>query len=40
MTVSAGFLAVLVGIALAVTLLAPAVLVILWWRDWRKGRLW
>lgn len=40
MMVSVGFLAVLVGIALTVTLLAPAVLVILWWRDWRMGRLW
>ncbi|MFZ5621431.1 MAG: hypothetical protein ACOY5W_10445 [Pseudomonadota bacterium] len=40
MTVSVGFLEVMVGIALAVTLLAPAVLVILWLRDWRKGRLW
>lgn len=40
MTVSVGFLEVMVGTALAVTLLAPAVLVILWLRDWRKGRLW
>lgn len=40
MTVSAGFLQVMVGMALAVTLLAPLVLVILWLRDWRKGRLW
>lgn len=40
MTVSVGFLEVMVGIALAVTLLAPALLVILWLRDWRKGRLW
>lgn len=40
MTVSVGFLQVMVGVALAVTLLAPLVLVILWLRDWRMGRLW
>ncbi len=40
MTVPAGLLALLVGIALAVTVLAPLVLMMLWWRDWRTGRLW
>lgn len=40
MTVSAGFLSGMVGIALAVTLLAPLVLLVLWLRDWRNGRLW
>lgn len=40
MTVSVMFLQVMVGGALAVTLLAPVVLVVLWVRDWRAGRLW
>jgi len=40
MTIPTGLLAVLVGIALAVTVLAPLVLMMLWWRDWRTGRLW
>ncbi len=40
MTIPTGLLALLVGIALAVTVLAPLVLMMLWWRDWRTGRLW
>lgn len=40
MNVSVGFLTGMVSIALAVTLLAPVVLLLLWVRDWRKGRLW
>lgn len=40
MTVSAGFLAVMVSIALGVTVVAPVVLLVLWLRDWRAGRLW
>lgn len=40
MIVSVTFLQIMVGAALAVTLLAPFVLLILWVRDWRAGRLW
>ena len=40
MMISVNFLATLVSIALAVTLVSPFILLILWFRDWRKGRLW
>ncbi len=40
MTVSVSFLTTMVTIALAVTLVSPFVLLILWLRDWRKGKLW
>lgn len=40
MIVPVAFLKIMVVGALAVTLLAPFVLLILWVRDWRAGRLW
>ena len=40
MTISAGALAWLVSIATLVTVLAPIVLLIFWFRDLVKGRLW
>jgi hypothetical protein len=40
MIVSAGFLKIMVGIALVVTIAAPVILIILWIRDWKKGQLW
>lgn len=40
MTVSVGFLTIMVSVALGVTVVAPIVLMLLWLRDWRKGRLW
>ena len=40
MTVSVDFLSWMVMIALAVTSVAPVVLILLWLRDWRAGRLW
>ena len=40
MIVSSGFLSTMVGIALAITVIAPVILVILWIRDWIKGQLW
>lgn len=40
MTVSVVFLTAMVSVALGVTLVAPIVLLLLWLRDWRKGRLW
>lgn len=40
MTVSVTFLGGMVSIALAVTALAPFVLLWLWLRDWLNGRLW
>lgn len=40
MIVSAGFLSVVVTLALLVTIAAPIVLIVLWIKDWRKGQLW
>lgn len=40
MIVSAGFLGILVSIALAVTIIAPIILIVLWINDWKKGQLW
>ena len=40
MTVSAGFLATIVSIALAITLVATIGIVILWFRDWKRKKLW
>lgn len=40
MTISAGALALIVSVALAVTIVAPIILVVLWIKDARKGELW
>jgi hypothetical protein len=40
MTISAGALALVVSVALALTIVAPIVLVVLWIKDARKGELW
>lgn len=40
MTVGPVFLAVMVLLALAVTTLTPAILIILWIKDWKSKRLW
>lgn len=40
MSVSVGFLTIMVSVALGVTLVAPIALMLLWLRDWRKGKLW
>jgi hypothetical protein len=40
MTASVGFLAFLVGSAVLLVGLTPIVLLLLWMRDARKGRLW
>jgi hypothetical protein len=40
MIVSADFLAFIVSLALAVTVAAPVVLLVLLVRDWIKDRLW
>jgi len=40
MMISAGFLSVLVGSALVVTIAAPFILLFLFIRDWIKGDLW
>lgn len=40
MIASSGFLSVLVTIALAVTIVSPIILIVLWIRDWKKGQLW
>lgn len=40
MMVSAAFLTMLVGSALAVTIAAPCILLFLFIRDWIKGDLW
>ena len=40
MMISADALSLIVSAALAVTMVAPVVLVGIWINDWRKGRLW
>ena len=40
MTISVTALTWLVTLATAITVMAPVVLVILWIREWLKGRLW
>jgi len=40
MTASISFLSILVGIALVMTIIAPLALLVLWLRDWKRGRLW
>lgn len=40
MTITVGFLSTMVTIALAVTILAPVVLLWLWIKDMRRGQLW
>jgi hypothetical protein len=40
MIVPAGIFAALVYVALAVVVVAPLILVVLWFRDRRKGDLW
>jgi hypothetical protein len=40
MTISVALLSLLVGAALAVTLIAPLLLIALFLRDWKKGDLW
>ena len=40
MIVSSGFLSVMVMLALLITVVAPIVLIILWFMDWKKGQLW
>lgn len=40
MTISADILAMVISIALLITIIAPVVLMIIWIKDWRNGRLW
>ena len=40
MTAGAGFLTIMVLSALAVTAVAPLLLLIMLIRDWKKGQLW
>lgn len=40
MSVSVGFLSIMVTAALLLTILAPIVLLILWLRDWKRGQIW
>jgi hypothetical protein len=40
MIISAGFLGIMVTIALAVTIIAPIILMVLWIKDWKEGQLW
>lgn len=40
MIISVEALGWLIGIATLLTMIAPAVLLILWLKDWFKGRLW
>jgi hypothetical protein len=40
MIVSSAFLSIMVSVALALTIIAPIVLIILWIKDWNKNQLW
>ena len=40
MMISVSLLTLMVSIALAATMLTPVVLLLLWWRDWKRGQLW
>lgn len=40
MIVSAGFLGIMISVALVVTIFAPIILIILWFKDWKEGQLW
>jgi hypothetical protein len=40
MTASIAFLTIVVSVAVSVTALAPILLLILWFMDWKKGQLW
>jgi hypothetical protein len=40
MTISADFLAVVITVALLITIIAPVALFLVWIRDWRNGKLW
>lgn len=40
MTASVGFLSMLVGIALLITMVSPVVLIIFLIRDWKRGEQW
>lgn len=40
MIISSGAFAVLVTVALAITIAAPIVLLLMLIRDWKKGQLW
>lgn len=40
MTISVTALTWLVSVATAITVMAPLVLMMLWIREWLKGRLW
>lgn len=40
MTISANFLAVVVYIALFITIIAPVALLAIWIKDWKNGKLW
>jgi len=40
MTISANFLAVIVYIALLITIIAPVALLAIWIKDWKHGKLW
>ena len=40
MTASVAFLAVMVSVAVLVTAVTPFLLIVLWIKDRRKGRLW
>lgn len=40
MTASAGFLALIVTIAVTISTVTPFILIYLWIRDWKKQQLW
>lgn len=40
MIISANTMALIVTIALAITIIAPIALLIIWIKDWKGGKLW
>lgn len=40
MTASAGFLSILVGLALLATMVSPILLIVFLIRDWKRGQQW
>lgn len=40
MTASIGFLSVVISIAVAVTIVSPLILLILWFKDWKSKKIW
>jgi hypothetical protein len=40
MTASVTFLSVVISIAVAVTIISPIILLVLWFKDWKSKKIW